>query len=364
VNRWTEEELFFGGDLFFSRLIDEIEGAKNSVELESYIFSKDALGHRVLDALKRAAARGVRVRLLIDGIGSTDWIRSEVENLGERRLQTRVYHPLVWQSIRWVVRLRLLNRRNHRKTCLIDGAIGYVGGMNISATQTAEFSGTDAWRDTSVRVMGPEVALLRSAFNYAWRHHKSLKPEPRRIHATPGALVRVKDSLVNRRQINYDLFSRIQRAKSRICITTPYFVPSFALMRSLRIASRSGVDVRLLLPEHNDIFFMKWVAGAYYSLLHAAGIKIYEYAPAMLHAKTIIIDEWATVGTSNFNYRSFFHDLEVDVVLTHKSSILKLSQQFLIDLEKSTNVTPLAWSRRIWSRRLVEWIMLRFKYWI
>ena len=379
MRRWDKEEVFFSGDAYYAALLYDIELARRSVRIEVYILQIDRVGKRLLAALERAVERGVRVRLLIDGVGSYAWTWEELEIMRTRGVTVRVYHPLPWQTHRaWFLALLSrrwfhtfqgwVNRRNHRKTILIDDNVAYVGGMNFCESQSVEFLGSAAWRDTMVRLEGGGVYTLRQAFELAWqtaRRHKFWRRIRRRVKKIAGfALVRLNYSRDARWRFERELLRRIERARRRIWIPTPYLVPPPRIFRALRVAAWMGADVRILVPEKCDVRFMKFVGETYYSGLISAGVRIFEYRPAILHAKTTLIDDWITVGSANFNHRSFLHDLEVEVRLTNPSAILALERQFLSDIHESREVLPWGWRRRMFIWRITERIMLRFRYWI
>ncbi len=371
---WTNEELFFDGDSFFADVIAGLDSASRTIAVESYIFERDILGERVAAALERAAARGVEVRVLVDAIGSPGWVAHYGERLNKAGVKFRVFHRLPWKkeggirppsfrtitSLNW---LRRLNRRNHRKLIIVDDERAWVGSMNISAVHLAEVHGANAWRDTSLFVEGPQVVLLRDAFDRAslsWRKRVGTK-----------AVVRPRSRLVrlnsNRRwrKFHYrDLVRRLREAKEKIWITTPYFVPSGKIVDALTHAAARGVDVRLLVPGRSDVFFMSWVAAAFHSALLPAGARIFEYSPSVLHAKVLQIDDWATVGSSNFNHRSLFHDLEVDVVVSRAEHRAELSERFLTDTGQSIEAKWESRSLRSAFMRMLGRLLLRFRHWL
>lgn len=369
---WTSERVFLKGDEHFSELLKEISGARESVTLETYIFDRDRLGNAVLQALKAAAARGIVVRLLLDGFGCSQWSWSELHALARAGVKVKVYHPLPWQNpkMRWagIFRFRRLllgfwklNRRNHRKCCIIDGTTAYLGGMNISSRQMESHAGTSAFRDTSVRIEGPAVTRLHHAFEHAWRHSRNLrngKSGPDRSRFAVCA-VRLNGSSQERRELNLDFLKRILRAKSRIWIANPYFAPDLSLVIALRFAARNGADVRLLFPRDNRVWGLKWAAKVFYLPLLSAGAAIYEYKPALLHAKVAIIDDWCLVGSSNLNQRSLLHDLEVDIVLEKPESMRALEAGYERDLLRSDRFDIDAWKGRNFFRRVTQRIMQR-----
>ncbi len=356
MNGWIREQIFHNGDLFFARLERDLELAKKSIELETYIFHLDPLGRRILKKLTEAANRGVSVRVLIDGVGSLGYAQDLIRELKENQVQAKIFHPLPWK----------LNRRNHRKVCVIDRSIAFLGGMNISACHLKCYSGQQAWRDTAVRVTGNDAQILTDAFERSWEHHSLSHPILRlkRGKLPTHRLIKLNDTWYRRRNYQQELLRRVNHSQQRTWITTPYLVPEFSLIRALRKAASRSVDVRILLPRKNDIWFMRWINQAFYSHLLSAGVRIFEYLPTTLHAKVMIIDDWITVGSSNRNYRSWFHDLEVDLVITHSRSKSELCSQFVRDLELSQEIELSHWKRRSWFCSLLERVVLFIKYWV
>ncbi|OFY99357.1 MAG: hypothetical protein A2Z97_14895 [Bdellovibrionales bacterium GWB1_52_6] len=346
-NEWQSEKIFHEGDSFFAGLAQDIAQAQKSIELEAYIFNDDALGHRISTALSDAARRGLRVRVMVDGVGSASWALKILPELAAAGVQTKVYHPLPWIfwsfSLIWrrglsgmLAFFRRVNRRNHRKLCILDHHRAWVGSMNISSSHLREFSGEGVWRDTGVCVEGAAVLYLEAAFEKAWRKARGpLQGVQREFFQWTGVdkgrwpkLIRLNDRRSRRKYYSRELLVRIGQAKRRVWLTTPYFVPSGPLIRALRTAAERDIDVRILVPRKPDLFFMKWVSTAFYSSLISSGVRFFEYLPSVLHAKTAVIDDWATVGSSNFNHRSLLHDLEVDVVVHQPESLVELENHF------------------------------------
>lgn len=370
MHAWIDETVYVDGDQFFDALFREIDRAEDYVHLETYIFDRDELGTEVLDRLKAAARRGVSVRLLLDGFGSSEWTSEHAELLRDSGVRTKFYHPLPWQIVpripmdmglgRIFRSISKLNRRNHRKCCVVDGRVAFVGGMNVSARHINRKSGEKAWRDTSVRVTGSQVRLLNRAFENAWANTNRIG----QAHPNPDSSVRLNRTRRERRSNYQDLIQRIVSAQNRVWITNPYFIPEVGLIRALRTASRNGIDVRLLLPGRNDVWGLKSVIRTFYLSLLITQVRIFEYAPTVLHAKTLLIDETAFVGSSNLNHRSLLHDLEVDVVLSRKETIQKLEHQFLVDLSSAEEIERRRWIGRSIFERILGRILLLFRNWI
>jgi cardiolipin synthase len=386
---WTEEKLFFDGDAYFGYLEALIRSAKRSIEIETYIWDDDAIGRRIADALCAASRRGVNVRAMVDGMGSPQWGAVFLPHLRSSGVQARVFHPLPWQILskslpapetrrnkwtllQWLVHVLFkVNVRDHRKVFVMDGEVACVGGVNISANHSRSIKGQSAWRDTSVSVKGVDIAAILYAFEKAWLHawdFTSRKPRwynVRRLRSlkTESRLVRVNHTLMRRRRTYRDLLRRLGRATQRVWVTNAYFIPDGSLIRRLRRVAKKGVDVRILVPRISDVFFVRWVSSAFYYALLKSGARIFEYEPRVLHAKTLLVDDWAVVGSSNLNHRSLFHDLEMDIELTAIQSKRAMEQQYLEDIGQSVEIKMKDWKARPWTDKLLGQIFLLAKYW-
>ena len=369
---WSAERIVSDGDEYFAALVADIAAAQTSIDLESYIVEDDEVGKLVIGALADAAARGVAVRLLVDGHGAQNWIHASGQTF--RGCPWRIFHPLPWLVLRtylptlrtiagrWQA-LRWINRRNHRKTCVIDGAIAWVGSFNLERRHSRAAVGDAAWRDTAVRVSGPEVLLLTAAFNVAWSRswrfgRRFLVPPVRhRMREKPMASdtpVRLNTTRGTRRRQWRVLLLRIAGSKQRVWITTPYFVPTEDLLKALTRAAKHA-DVRLLLPLVNDVPFMPFVASIYVGRLRAAGVRIWAY-PHMVHAKTQLLDDRGLVGSSNLNSRSLRFDLEADVWVTKPDTITALAEAFERDCAVARELP--ADIRAPWHWRVAGWFLL------
>jgi cardiolipin synthase len=356
---WKSESLFFDGDAYFRSLLKGISDARATVEMESYIFEVDDLGTRVLAEVVRAAQRGVAVRLLVDGFGSFGSIGEIRERLRATGVKFRVYHVVgsPWRTdlLRWLGRL---NRRNHRKSCIVDGEQAWVGSFNISDVHCSSVGRRKPWRDTGVSVTGGELGLLRAAFERAWN------PRHAKPHGFNCDWFRLNDLRGARKACLDDLIRRICHARTRVWLTTPYFVPTRRILHALKAAAASGADVRLLVPEHSDVPGMTSVVRVFLGLLGPEKVSVFLYQPSILHAKVAIIDNWASVGSSNLNHRSLLHDLEVDLVLRKETSLDSLSTSFLADQSYSRQVeTGSTKSRSVWER-LIGSLGFQFRSWL
>jgi len=371
-----QEKVFTHSAEYFATMLSDISKAKTSIELETFIFDRDPLGNRVTEALAAAARRGVKVRVLVDGAGTPFWhtYARILENAGAH---TRVFHPFPWQLwswgrskvkapllIKWIYLLLKINARNHRKVCLIDDRIAYIGSVNISKCHLSRADGGDDWRDTSVRIHGSDFSELKQAFEIAWSH----TPIKERLRATFRSIgrepiIRLNHTWIRRRILYKNLLRKFSNSKKRIWITNAYFVPDNLLLKRLKDAAMKGVDVRIVLPHNSDVPMMPWASSTFYYSLLKAGVRIFEYLPSMLHAKSLIIDDWALVGSSNLNHRSLLHDLEVDITLHNPESKKTLETLFWDDIAQSREISLSDWHyARPLRQRLLGYLVLYIKY--
>lgn len=376
IGNTVDEKIFFSGHDYFLTLLADIGTASESIELETYIFNLDHLGNKIIKALTTAAKRGVAIRVLVDGAGTPQWNSAIVKNLEQAGAETRVFHPFPWRlwqlsrscitapSLSKAIYLLLkINSRNHRKVCIIDKKIAYIGSFNISQNHIGNSLDGNAWRDTGVCLKNIDLQDILRAFESAWNHI----PIQERIrhffnHIRTNPIIRLNNTWYRRRILHKKLLNRIKNSKNRIWITNAYFVPDNFLLRRLIEAAHVGINVIILLPQESDIAFMPWASKAFYEKLLKSGVRIFEYIPSILHAKTLIIDDWMTIGSSNLNHRSLLHDLEVDVDISLPESKRLLEQQFLLDLEHAKEIHLADWQKRPWHQRLIGWALLYLKY--
>ncbi len=374
-----KEQIFDSGAGHFDALIADILQATESVDIETYLFQNDHLGVRVAKALCEAAERGVKVRVMVDGAGSPYWTTNFARMLEKAGATTKVFHPFPWQLwnwsrsvvklpmvLKWIYFLLKANFRNHRKVCLIDNHIVYIGSLNISKCHLEVEAGGDGWRDISVRLEDIPLAELNKAFDAAWNHRtikERLRETFKQVRRDP--VIRLNYTRHRRRILYKNLLRRISQCNKRIWITNSYFVPDNFLLKRLKDAARSGVDVRILLPSKSDVLMMPWASSTFYFSLLRAGVRIFEYMPSMLHAKTLILDEWISVGSSNLNHRSLLHDLEADITINRPESKKSLRRIFLEDIKKSRELSLESWHlARPVRQRFMGRLVLYIKYWI
>ncbi len=385
-------QLLEGGDMLFPRMCQALDAAHSEVWLATYIFHNDAAAQLVADALKRAAARGVAVHLVVDGFGSIASMEPVRALFAGSGVKLEIFRPLDrWYS--WLQPGQL--RRLHQKLCVCDGEVAFVGGINIIDDRLDMNHGwTEQPRlDFAVQINGPlaepvgataRAMWTRSHLSRGWRDEarlltRSARPvndalsllrqlrgqpsPPLAAQATLPLAVRaafvVRDNVRQRRAIEHSYVQAINRAQHRVDIAVPYFYPGRRFRAALCRAGRRGVRVRLLMQGKVDYFLAAVAARALYDELRAAGVRVFEYTPAYLHAKVAVVDDdWATVGSSNIDPLSLLLNLEANVVVYDADFSAALAQRFDAAFEVSAEVQgpPARAGLRGWLHRsLVAW---------
>lgn len=351
----TSLEHFRSGAEAFAAIERDIAAARHHIHLEFYIWCDDVTGRRLRDLLIERARAGIEVRVLVDSVGAgvrAGFFRELVAAGGGF---ARFNPP------RLGMRTRLLNFRSHRKIVVIDGAVGYLGGMNVCDEQTIGAHGERPWRDTQLRVAGEAVRWLQRSFLENWQFSTAAAPRlgPRYFPAQPRGnhwlqIVRGgPDRAIF--PLHEFFFTAIAGADERIWITCPYLVPDEATLLAIRSAAHRGVDVRLLVPIRGDSRLVAAAVRSYYDDWLACGARVFEYRPAMLHAKTMVVDrELAVIGSANVDNRSFRLNFEIIAAIYGPAAADRLASEFEEDLRKSREVLPRHLARRSRGRVLAE----------
>lgn len=364
---WDGEQIFSSAQRYFDHLIADINAAKSTIVLAVYIFSLDHIGNKLAAALKYAAGRGVKVRVVVDGVGSSGDGEALAQLLSSVNAEIRIFHPLPWylSSYKWSIGagsflekfihfVTLMNQRDHRKICVVDGIVAWCGSFNISDDHLVSII---PWRDYGVRLTGGPVSSLIDNFDSIWFSREATKLSTRLRY------FRSNNSIKLRRLSNRLLVYRIGRAKHRVWICSAYFSPSGAVIRAIKRARNRGVDVRLIVAARSDVVFFPLLSATYYADLLKLGMSIYCYQAGMLHAKCMLVDQRCIIGSSNLNHRSFYHDLEVDVVLSSQNSIASLRTLLEEDMANSQQLNQSDVS--IWSgSALFGWVLRIIRYWL
>jgi len=342
-------------------MLAAIRGAEKSVHLEAYIFWSDSVGRQFRDALAETARRGVEVRVLLDGVGSPKRLeKSDVQIMEDAGCRVEFFRPVrPWM-------LDVINRRTHRRILVVDGKVAFTGGVGLADVWAGDADSPEHWRDTQVRIEGPVVSQMQSAFQENWsevtgellvgeRYFPALPARGNILAAIVASSPGFSSSAV---QILYSV--AISAAERTIEIANSYFVPNDASVDLLVAAAQRGVNVRILVPgEINDLPVTKAGGRAKFGELLRAGAKIYEYGPTMMHAKTMVVDGlFATVGSTNFDNRSFQYNYELDLAVHDEGVALRLAQMFVQDIARSRPYTYEQWANRSIFKRLTEWALV------
>ncbi len=349
--------LYTEGDELIEAMLAAIGSARRRICFETYIFAADSVGHRFAEALAERASAGVDVRLMMDALGSFLLFPRRLQrSLRTSGVKVRRFHRWRWREP-W-----RYNRRDHRKLLVVDGREAFLGGFNIHHNISRKAYGERRWRDTHVRISGDLAVQADALFEVFWCGDRHALPKEA---PTADSVLLSNHSRACRQRLRCLLVSMFDDARESLLLTTPYFVPDQHLRRGLREAARRGVDVRLLVPRISDVRLARWAASAIYGELLAAGVRVFEYLPRLLHAKTVVADgRFALLGTANLDYRSLFLNYELVLASRDPALCTVLRQQFTSDLALSAEMRLEYWRRRQWGMRLAEGLAWSVRRWL
>lgn len=357
-------ELLIDGPAFFPPMLEAIAGAQAQIDLELYLVEAGACAEAVVEALEAAARRGVRVRCLFDGYGAQAFGRPLRQRLLTAGVDLREYNPIHWR--RGVRNLY----RDHRKLLLVDQAWAVVGGTGVTDEFWVPNEATSEWHEVMVTLQGPIVSDWQALFDRqwqanqrrtAWRPEQGLPRMPRTPPVGHGlGRVAYADSRQHR-DILRSLVRELNTGERRIWLATPYFLPTWGVRRSLRRAAQRGVDVRLLLTgPRTDHPAVRYAGHRYYPRLLRAGVKIFEYQPCFLHLKMVLVDDWVSVGSCNFDHWNLRFNLEANIESLDPVLTAQVAASFQRDFASSLEVDLAGWrARPLWRRvkqRLWGWL--------
>ncbi len=344
---YNTARIFDNGKEKFDILMQDLRRARRFIYLQYYIFEDDRIGNAIADILISKAKSGVKVKVIYDHLGNFKVKRKFYRRMREAGVEV---YPFFKISL-----LHLgarINWRNHRKLCLIDGRVGYIGGMNV-ADRYIDGGKFGVWRDIHLRVTGPILRSFNHSFCYDWNFMGRPIPEdftPVDAKASDGEIgMQLVTSGPTGQWGNISLMflKAIGNAKKSIYLQTPYFLPTEGLLRALQAAALSKIDVRVMIPRRSDSAMLRHASFSYIKDCLRAGIKVYLYEPGMLHGKVIIVDDdFVTVGSTNFDFRSFEHNFEANLFVYSKDFNERMTDIFMRDLEESTRVLPYDWEHR------------------
>lgn len=370
LNNSNQSSLLYGSDITiyihggdkFRDLLDELDKATHHIHLEYYIFCDDEIGNRVKDKLIEKARAGVEVRVLYDDVGCWNVKDAFFNQMREAGVEVysflKVVFPLLTSKV---------NYRNHRKIVVIDGTVGFMGGMNI-ADRYEKGTGWGTWRDTHFRIRGKGVHGLQSAFLIDWYvvskqllNEKGYYP-PATIYQEDNILQIATSGPVGQwRTLLQATIFIIANAKNYLYIQTPYFLPTEGLNQALQTAALGGVDVRLMLPQRSDTRTANMATHSFIDEMIKAGVKVYFYTPGFLHSKLIVSDDsLACFGSANMDFRSFEHNFEINGFVYQPSFALQMKHIFLHDMHHCERLIPSRWLKRPRKQRIAESFMRLF----
>ncbi|MCK0472617.1 cardiolipin synthase [Halalkalibacter sp. APA_J-10(15)] len=354
----SETKVLTDGKETFTHILQSLKLAEHHIHLEYYIVRHDKIGQEIKEILIEKAKEGVEVRFLYDAVGSWALSRVYIEELRAGGVEVEAFSP-----VRLPVLNHKINYRNHRKIIVIDGVIGFVGGLNIGDEYLGRHSYFGLWRDTHLYVKGESVRTLQLIFLQDWYYvtnqaivNPTYLPPISPYQKGDGGVQMIASGPDSRWEINKKLFfSMITSAKKSIWIASPYFIPDDDILSAVKIAALSGIDVRILVPNRPDKRIVFHASRSYFPELLEAGVDIYEYKRGFLHSKVLIVDhEIASIGTSNMDMRSFHLNFEVNAFLYRTKSVNKLVSDFIYDFEHSTRLDQQSFKQRSIFYKIIE----------
>lgn len=343
----NDVEIFDNGTDKFNALLSDIASARRYINLQYYIIEDDTIGNRVIDALVERAQAGVKVRLIYDHVGSFKLSKQARKRMSRAGIDAHPFFKVAFPPFG-----TRINWRNHRKLAVIDGEIGYIGGMNIADRYITGGKLFPMWRDLHLRLRGPAVGALQQSFAVDWTFmgEPILTEEAGMSVETdrPAGMQLVTGGPTSQWMNMTLIFQQAITAASKcIYIFTPYFIPSEGLLHALQVAALGKIDVRIMLPRRSDSDMLRWASFSFIQECLSSGIKVYLYNKGMLHSKAIIIDDdFATVGSTNFDFRSFEHNFEANMLIYSREFNARMKTIFFRDMRECTRLTTATWRKR------------------
>lgn len=350
--------ILLNGDEVFPVMLKAIREAKKSITFVTYVYWKGEIADEFAEALAERARAGVAVYLLLDSHGTQKMEEKNVINMRESGVNLTWFRPLHWYKF------FQYNYRTHRKILVVDGRIGFTGGIGIAEEWAGRAQSPAHWRDTCVRVEGPVVHHLQAAFAENWMESTQtmLMGEEFFPPLAPAGTVRVQGVRSSPMESSSEIYMlyllTIAAAERTLYITTAYFLPDDLLQERLIEAARRGVDVRVIVPSfYIDLKFVHYLVRNGYGKLIENGVKIYEYQPTFIHAKTMVADRvWGTIGSANFDNRSFSLNDEFNLNFYDREIARRLETIFLKDLGRSRLISYEKWAARPYRERSIGWL--------
>lgn len=344
----TSWKLYSANEEAWLSMLHDCAHAEGSIVLEQFIFMNDDFGQKLIKICAERAANGVKVRFLWDAAGSfTFWGSGIAEDLYEKGIELLFWKTLIPGYFK-VPNIRSWYFRNHRRTLVIDEKIAYTGSICFDDR-------LKNWRDTNARFIGPVVHEMSNAFEVMWARASSNKLPRKSFPIREEFRYITNYPAPGRRHIYVAVVKAIREAHRSVYITTPYFVPTHRLIRTLRSASKRGVDVRLIIPERSDHYAVDLGARAFFKTLLQSGVRIFLYSGNMIHSKSMVIDgTWSTVGSMNLDSASLLYNFEANIVTSNEKFAQELTKHFMNDLEDSKEVSLNEWQNRFFLEKIPE----------
>jgi cardiolipin synthase A/B len=357
-------EILTDGDMFYPAMLAAIRNARETVNIECYIFKKGGIGDQFIAALCERAKAGVRVTVVMDAIGSFGAYRAS-----KRPLKAAGARVAAYQRFKWY-RLARLNNRTHRELLIVDGDIAFVGGAGVAEWWAKPTGGKPKWRDMMARIEGPVVSDVQGIFAENWMEcygeiltgPSTFKPHRSIDNVQAFA---IKSSPADRSTASRALFQMlIEGANKKVLVATPYFLPDKAFREAIKRTMARGVSMTVIVPGNNtDQRWVRLASRRMYGQMLEAGVRIYEYEPGMTHVKALLVDDlWAVVGTTNLDNRSFEHNDEVNVAFRDAAVNARITRDFEMDRARAGEIDLNEWRRRpLWEKLIgtVAWILER-----
>lgn len=352
----SDVEIITDGNRKLDMLIGDMENATDHIHLEYFLFRRDEISKKIRGILMRKAEEGVKVRFIYDNIANIDIFPSYYNKMRKSGVEVNAFTKISLSSIR-----RSLNNRNHRKLAVIDGKIGYVGGMNIT-------NQTQRWRDAHLRIQGQGVHGLQMNFFHVWHGSGGTLPVDLRRYFPAakifsGNLMQIVPEVPDSRfpYFALSIVKAISNARKYIYIQTPYFLPTEDVKRALKTAVLSGVEVRLMTSRKSDFMMMDWAIQANYTEMLEAGVHIHEIQDYFSHAKSMVMDDYLSIiGSGNLDYRSLELNFEINSFMYDPGIAARNRDIFIRDMEDCRQLTLEEWSRRPWWKKTLQTVMRFF----
>lgn len=350
-------QLFHNGKDVYHSIYQDLKAAKKFIHFQYYILEDGEVAEKVTEILVDKSKEGLEVVLLLDGLGSRKLSEKYLQRMKDSGVEVLLFRPVRFPNL-----ANKINNRNHRKIVVIDGEIGYTGGINMADKYLVDYGEEGFWRDTHLRIHGDSVKMLEAIFlvdRFSLTKHiyDDLGPYFPPVATLPGSHIQIASSSPESGSANilHAFFTAINTAKKSIRLVSPYFIPDESLLMALKTAASGGVKVEIILPGIVDSYFVQYSARSYVQQLLFNDIHVYFYEKGFVHAKILLIDDLLSIiGTANFDYRSFYQNFEISALLYDQATTQELIEQFEKDKSDSEKLNLRAWRRRPLKNKVFE----------